>query len=287
MGERGDQREVRTKFISNSLWRRLRDAPPLRFVLRVLVHRGLLPYALGRLEVGEGMSQRTDHFVKTCRHPDVAAVRHGATKGRGGRVKPGAPMLSQALISCSPETEVHQASRAWLLASLMMKQMNSVAHSCTSLFASLEIFAYPISANWLAMILATHAMGNWCGRGWVGVGGWGDDTSISRRPTRGVRLLVQQHLLLSIPGQIERIRLQLLCPLRLFNAVRVRMQTRLLARVVGHAAGQYEALIPLEGHHASHRLWLSTMPGSRVSAGSSLVFAVGCSLQRSTTNHER
>ena len=197
------------------------------------------------------MSQRTDHFVKTCRHPDVASVRHGATKGRGGRVKPGAPMLSQALISCSPETEVHQASRAWLLASLMMKQMNSVAHSCTSLFASLEIFAYPISANWLAMILATHAMGNWCGRGWVGVGGWGDDTSISRRPTRGVRLLVQQHLLLSIPGQIERIRLQLLCPLRLFNAVRVRMQTRLLARVVGHAAGQYEALIPLEGHHAS------------------------------------
>jgi hypothetical protein len=251
MGERGDQREVRTKFISNSLWRRLRDAPPLRFVLRVLVHRGLLPYALGRLEVGEGMSQRTDHFVKNCRHPDVASVRHGATKGRGGRVKPGAPMLSQALISCSPETEVHQASRAWLLASLMMKQMNSVAHSCTSLFASLEIFAYPISANWLAMILATHAMGNWCGRGWVGVGGWGGDTSISRRPTRGVRLLVQQHLLLSIPGQIERIRLQLLCPLRLFNAVRVRMQTRLLARVVGHAAGQYEALIPLEGHHAS------------------------------------
>ena len=39
-------------------------------------------------------------------------------------MKPGAPMLSQALISCSPETEVHPASRAWLLASLMMKQMN-------------------------------------------------------------------------------------------------------------------------------------------------------------------
>ena len=69
-----------------------------------------------------------------------------------------------------------------------------------------------------------------------------------------MRLLVQQHLLLSIPGQIERIHVQLLCPLRLFTAVRVRVQTRLLARVVGHAAGQYEALIPLEGHHASPRL---------------------------------
>ena len=69
-----------------------------------------------------------------------------------------------------------------------------------------------------------------------------------------MRLLVQQHLLLSIPGQIERIHLQLLFPLRLFTAVRVRVQTRLLARVVGHAAGQYEALIPLEGHHASPRL---------------------------------
>ena len=68
-----------------------------------------------------------------------------------------------------------------------------------------------------------------------------------------MRLLVQQHLLLSIPGQIERIHLQLLCPLRLFTAVRVRVQTRLLARVVGHAAGQYEALIPLERHHASPR----------------------------------
>lgn len=80
-------------------------------------------------------------------------------------MKPGAPMLSQALISCSPETELHPASRAWLLASLMMKQTNSVAHSCTSLFASLEILAYPTSANWLAMILATHAMGNWEGVG--------------------------------------------------------------------------------------------------------------------------
>ena len=63
-----------------------------------------------------------------------------------------------------------------------------------------------------------------------------------------MRLLVQQHLLLSIPRQIERICLQLLCALRLFNAVRVRVQTWLLVRVVGHAAGQYEALIPLEGH---------------------------------------
>ena len=83
-------------------------------------------------------------------------------------MKPGAPMLSQALISCSPETEVHQASRAWLLASLMMKQMHSVAHSCTSLFESLEILAYSTSANCFAMILATHAICNWCGRGWVG-----------------------------------------------------------------------------------------------------------------------
>ena len=67
-----------------------------------------------------------------------------------------------------------------------------------------------------------------------------------------MRLLVQQHLLLSLPGQFERIH-QLLCPLRLFTAVRVRVQTRLLARVVGHAAGQYEALVPLERHHASPR----------------------------------
>ena len=27
------------------------------------------------------MSQRTDHFIQTCRYPNVAAVRHDATKG--------------------------------------------------------------------------------------------------------------------------------------------------------------------------------------------------------------
>ena len=91
-------------------------------------------------------------------------------------MKPGAPMLSQALISCSPETEVHPASRAWLLASLMMKQMNSVAHSCTSLFASLDILVlYPrlLLASSLAMILAMHAIGNCCGWGARGVRGDG------------------------------------------------------------------------------------------------------------------
>ena len=104
--------------------------------------------------------------------PNVATVRHEAPKGKGHTeavwCAGHAPMLAQASISCCAETEVRPASRAWLLASLMMKQMNSVAHSCTSLFASLEILAYPTSANCLAMILATHAMGNWCGRGWGG-----------------------------------------------------------------------------------------------------------------------
>ena len=97
-----------------------------------------------------------------------------------------------------------------------------------------------------------------------------------------MRLLVQQHLLLSLPGQIERIH-QLLCPLRLFTAVRVRVQTRLLARVVGHAAGQYEALIPLEGHHASPRLGYRLCLACRASLTCVLVGAAprGVSLPQS------
>ena len=82
---------------------------------------------------------------------------------------PGAPMLAQASIICCPETEALPASRAWLLASLMTKQMNSVAHSCTSLFASLDILVlYPrlLLASSLAMILAMHAIGNCCGWWW-------------------------------------------------------------------------------------------------------------------------
>ena len=159
---------------------------------------------------------------------------------------PGAPMLSQASIICCPETEVRPASRAWLLASLIMKQINSVAHSCTSLFASLDILAYPTSASSLAMILAMHAIGNWCE---------GMDRRAARSTggaTRGKRVQVQQHLLLSVLGQTEGIHLWLLLALGWFNAVRVRLHARLLARVVGHAAGQYKAL-RLEGRHAYFR----------------------------------
>ena len=159
---------------------------------------------------------------------------------------PGAPMLSQASIICCPETEVRPASRAWLLASLIMKQINSVAHSCTSLFASLDILAYPTSASSLAMILAMHAIGNWCE---------GMDRRAARSTggaTRGKRVQVQQHLLLSVLGQAEGIHLRLLLALGWFNAVRLRLHARLLARVVGRAAGQYKAL-RLEGRHAYFR----------------------------------
>ena len=104
--------------------------------------------------------------------PNVATVRHEAPEGKGHTeavwCAGHAPMLAQASIICCPETEVRPASRAWLLASLMMKQMNSVAHSCTSLFASLDILVlYPrlLLASSLAMILAMHAIGNCCGWG--------------------------------------------------------------------------------------------------------------------------
>ena len=113
---------------------------------------------------------------------------------------PGAPMLAQASIICCPETEALPASRAWLLASLMTKQMNSVAHSCTSLFASLDILVlYPrlLLASSLAMILAMHAIGN-CG------GGGGGRRVIGRQARS--RVPVQQHLLLGILGQSEGIR---------------------------------------------------------------------------------
>ena len=144
---------------------------------------------------------------------------------------------------CCPETEARPASRAWLLASLMMKQMNSVAHSCTSLFASLDILAYPTSASSLAMILAMHAIGNWCG-GW-----WTRGTINRRRQARRAGAGAAATNLLCFLGQTEGIPLQLLLALGLFNAVRVRLRTRLLARVVGLAAGQYEAL-RLDGRHA-------------------------------------
>jgi hypothetical protein len=125
----------------------------------------------------------------------------------------------------------------------MMKQMNSVAHSCTSLFASLDILAYPTSASSLAMILAMHAIGNWCG------GGWTRGTINRRRQARRAGAGAAATNLLCFLGQTEGIPLQLLLALGLFNAVRVRLRTRLLARVVGRAAGQYEAL-RLDGRHA-------------------------------------
>ena len=61
---------------------------------------------------------------------------------------------------------------------------------------------------------------------------------------------VQQHLLRGILGQSEGIRQQLLFALELLNAVPVRVYTRRLARIVGRAAGKYEALRLEVGHAA-------------------------------------
>ena len=47
-----------------------RDAGQFRFVRRVHLRRGLFPLAFGRLEMGEGVAHRTDHLIKTCRHPE-------------------------------------------------------------------------------------------------------------------------------------------------------------------------------------------------------------------------
>ena len=61
-------------------------------------------------------------------------------------------------MSC-PDTALRFACAAWSLASLMMKQMNSVAHSCIRVLVSCEIFAWPVCANSRAMILAILAIG--------------------------------------------------------------------------------------------------------------------------------
>lgn len=76
-----------------------------------------------------------------------------------------------------------------------------------------------------------------------------------------MRLLVQQHLLLSIPGQIEHIRLQLLCPLRLFNAVRVQVQNGLLYGCKHGSSCVSSATPPVNTRPSSHWRAITPRPG--------------------------